>query len=122
MVKLIARKSYRSKTTGQGTIQPDGSLHLVQHVRDEGRKAYDRHWRIRQVSPGRFTGTMSEARGPVVVEQIGNRYRFRFKMKGSISIEQWLTPIAGGRSARSKVTIRKLGVTVGHSDGTIRKL
>jgi len=65
---------------------------------------------------------MSEATGPVVAEEIGGRYRFRFKMKGNLSVEQWLTPLPGGKVARSKVSIRKLGMTVGHSDGTIRKL
>ena len=52
----------------------------------------------------------------------GGRYRFRFKMKGNVSIEQWLMPQAGGKSAVSKVTIRKFGMTVGRSEGTIRKL
>ncbi len=120
-VKLITKKTYRSRTVGRGSIQDDGSLHLVQRVHDDGRPAYDRRWRIREVSPGRFTGTMSEAKGPIAVEEIRGRYRFRFKMKGGVSIEQWLTPL-GTTSAASKATIRKLGIVVGHSDGTIRKL
>lgn len=120
-VKLITKRSYRSRTVGRGSIQADGSLHLVQRVHDDGRPAYDRRWRIREVSPGRFTGTMSEAKGPIAVEEVRGRYRFRFKMKGGVSIEQWLTPM-GSTAAASKVTIRKLGIVVGHSDGTIRKL
>jgi hypothetical protein len=43
-------------------------------------------------------------------------------MKGNLAIEQWLTPMPGGRVARSKVSIRKFGMRVGSSDGTIRKL
>ena len=65
---------------------------------------------------------MSEARGPVTAQEVNGRYRFRFKMKGNIAIEQWLTPLPGGRSAASRVTIRKFGMTVGRSDGTIRKI
>ena len=122
LVKLMTKRPYRSRTTGQGRIASDGTLHLVQRVEDQGKRAYDRRWRIRQVGPNRFSGTMSEAKGPVTAQQIGGRYRFRFKMRGSISIEQWLTPIPGGRAARSTVTIRKLGMTVGHSEGMIRKL
>lgn len=121
-IKVLARKPYRSRTLGRGQIMPDGALHLVQHVEDEGRAPYDRRWQIRQVAPGRFSGTMSEARGPVTVEEVGGRYRFRFRMKGSVSVEQWLTPLPGGRSASSTIIIRKLGMTVGHSEGTIRKL
>ena len=121
-IKVIARKPYRSRTTGRGEIGPDGVLSLIQRVHEDGKAAYDRHWRIRQVGPGRFSGTMSEARGPVSAEQFGDRYRFRFKLKSNVAIEQWLTPLPGGKSALSKVTIRKFGMTVGRSEGTIRKL
>lgn len=121
-VKLVAKKPYRSRTLGRGEIRSDGSLHLVQRVQDEGRRAYDRHWRMRRVGDGQFAGTMSEAKGPVTVQEVSGRYRFRFKMKGNISIEQWLTPLPDGKSARSHITIRKLGLKVGNSDGTIRKL
>lgn len=120
-IKLIMRKSYRSRTLGDGEIA-GGVLNLVQRVHEDGKSPYSRRWRMRQVAPGRFAGTMSEARGPVTVEEIGDRYRFRFKMKGNVSIEQWLTPQPDGKSARSKLTIRKLGVTVGRSEGVIRKL
>lgn len=120
-VKIIMRKAYRSRTTGTGEID-NGVLKLVQRVNEDGKAPYERHWRMRQVGPGRYSGTMSEAIGPVVVQEIGGRYRFRFKMKGNLSIEQWLTPLPGGRSARSKISIRKLGMTVGRSEGTIRKL
>ena len=121
-VKVITKKPYRSRTIGRGEIKSDGALRLVQRVEDEGREPYDRRWQIRQIAPGRFSGIMSEAKGPVTVQEIGGRYRFRFKMKGNLSIEQWLTPHPGGRTASSKVTIRKLGMTVGHSVGTVRKL
>ena len=121
-VKIITRKPYHSRTIGVGEITPDGALYLVQRIDEEGKEPSNRSWRIRQVGPGRFSGTMSDARGPVTVEQVGDRYRFRFKMKGSIAIEQWLTPLPDGRSARSKLTIRKLGVKVGSSDGMIRKV
>ena len=120
-VKVITKKPYRSKTIGDGEISADGVLNLVQRVHEEGREPYSRRWRMRQVGPGLFSGTMSEARGPVTAEQIGGRYRFRFKMKGNVSIEQWVTPLPGGKSARTRTTIRKLGMTVGRSEGTIRK-
>lgn len=120
-IKLIMRKTYHSRTIGDGKID-DGFLNLVQRVHEDGKSPYERRWRVRQIAPGRFSGTMSEAKGPVIVEQVGGRYRFRFKLKGNVSIEQWLTPLPGGQSARSKLTIRKLGMTVGRSEGTIRKL
>ena len=65
---------------------------------------------------------MNEAAGPVVIDEIGDRFRFRFKMKGNLSVEQWITPNAGGKTGRTKLTIKKLGMTVANSEGTIRKL
>lgn len=120
-VKVLMRKPFRSKTIGDGSINA-GVLTLVQKVAEEGRAPYARRWKMRQASPGRFTGSMSEAVGPVVAEEVGGRYRFRFKMKGNLVIEQWLTPLPGGKEALSKVNIRKFGMKVGSSEGTIRKL
>jgi hypothetical protein len=65
---------------------------------------------------------MSEATGPVAIDQIGARYRFRFKMKGHLSVEQWLAPLPGGKSANNSMTVRKFGVAVGNGEGTIRKV
>ena len=121
-IKLVTKKPYRSRTVGTGQIASDGSLHLVQRVMDDGKGPFTRIWHMRSVGPRRFAGTMSEARGPVTVDEVGGRFRFRFKMKGNVSVEQWLTPMPDGRSARSTLTIRKLGMNVGSSAGTIRKL
>ena len=122
LVKLMTKKPFKSRAIGKGQIRPDGSLDLVQRVEDHGEQPRERRWRIRPIGPGRYSGTMSEAKGPVTVEEIGDRYRFRFRMEGSVFIEQWLTPLPDGRSARSVVTIRKYGIKVGSSDAVIRKL
>jgi hypothetical protein len=120
-IKVFMRKPYKSRTMGDGEIA-GGVLDLVQRVHEDGKAPYDRRWKMRQVAPGRFAGSMSEATGAVNVEQIGVRYRFQFRMKGNLSVEQWLIPLPGGASARSKLSIRKFGMTVGRSEGTIRKL
>lgn len=121
-VRIAMKKPFRSRAVGKGEIRPDGSLDLVQRVEDEGQMPRERRWRMRRVAPGRYAGTMTEARGPVTVEEVGGRYRFRFRMEGSVAVEQWLTPMPDGRSARSIVTIRKYGIKVGGSDAVIRKL
>jgi hypothetical protein len=120
-VKIVMKKPYRSHAVGRGKIRPDGMLDLVQRVEEDG-QAKERRWQIRQVGKGRYQGTMSEAKGPVTIEEVAGKFRFRFKMAGGIAVEQLLTPLPGGRSAISKVTIKKLGVTVGRSEGTVRKV
>ena len=121
-VKVAMKKPFRSRAVGKGEILADGSLLLVQRVEDQGEQPKQRRWKMRRTSPGHYTGTMTEARGPVNVEEVGGRYRFHFRMDGNIAVEQWLTPSADGRSARSQVVIRKFGVRVGGSDAVIRKL
>ena len=122
LVKVTMKKPYSSKTLGRGQILADGSLSLVQQVHDQGKPTSHRRWLIREVSPGRYTGTMSDAVGPVQIQQIGRKFLFRFRMKGKLAIEQVITPLPGGKSARSKVTVKKLGMRVATSEGTIRKL
>lgn len=121
-VKIAMKKPFRSRAIGKGEVKADGSLDLVQRVEDEGEQPRERRWRMRRVAPGRYVGTMTDARGPVTVEEVGGRYRFRFRMEGNIAVEQWLTPMPDGRSARSVVIIRKYGIRVGGSDAVIRKL
>lgn len=120
--RILMHKPVQTRSIGRGQIKPDGSLLLVQRVEDEGRTPYLRTWEIRQVGRGRFIGTMSQAAGPVLIEQVGNPYRFSFRMKGDMSVEQWLAPLPGGLSASSTMTIRKFGLAVASSTALVRKI
>jgi hypothetical protein len=119
---MVMKKPFKSRSLGRGKLLGDRSLDLVQRVEDEGRPPHERRWKIRQVGPGRFAGTMSEAVGPVTIEETPKGYRFRFKLKDNMAVEQWLMPMAGGKAARSKVTVRRFGIAVFKSDGVVRKL
>lgn len=121
IVKVLLKKPFRSHTTGQARMEPDGSLTMVQTVKDEGKPSRERRWRVRKTGPGRYSATMSDALGPVAIDKVGNRYRFKFKMKGKLAVEQWLTPLPGGASAKNSVKVRKMGVTVATTEGVIRK-
>lgn len=121
VVNVIMKKPHHVRNVGRGTIAADGSLSLVQQVREEGKPPKERVWRIRKVAPNKFTGTMSDAVGPVTIEEVGGRYRFRFKLRGGLSAEQWITPSPDGSSGQSVLTVRKLGITVARSVSTIRR-
>ena len=122
VVKVIMKKPYRSRTLGTGRIMGDGSLALLQQVYDEGQAPEQRRWKVKQVGPGRYAGTMTEAVGPVAVDEVDGRYRFKFKMKGDLFVEQWLTPDPDGNSAQSKLTVRKFGMKVASSTGYVRRI
>ena len=121
-IKVIMKKPFRSRAIGTGRILGDGSLSLAQQVFDEGEPTKQRNWKIRQIAAGQYAGTMTEAVGPVVVEEVDGKYRFKYKMKGNLSVEQWMTPLAGGTAAKSTVTVRKFGMKVASSTGIVRKL
>ena len=121
-LKVAMQRTVKTRSVNRGTIEPNGALVLVQTVQDEGKPATERRWRIYATGPGKYAGTMSEATGPVAIQQVGTRYRFRFKMKGGLSVEQWLAPLADGNRASSTITVRKLGLTVATSQATIRKV
>ena len=121
-VKVVMKRPFRSRSLGRGKMLPDRSLDLVQRVEDEGKPVFERRWKIRQVGPGRFAGTMSEAVGPVVIEYTPSGYRFQFKMKGNLAVEQWLVPQSDGERAKSRIIIRKFGIPVARSEGTIRRI
>ena len=121
-LSILMQKPKETRSRGVGTIAPNGSLNLVQRVADAGRAPYIRRWAVYQVGPGRFSGTMSEATGPVTIEQVGDRFRFRFAMKGTLLVEEWLTPLAGARSATNELTVRRFGLKVASYRGMIRKI
>ena len=121
-VKVMAKKPYRSRTMGNGRMLLDGSLALVQQVFDDGKSPAQRNWKMHQIGPGRYAGTMSDAIGPVLVEEVNGSYRFKFRMKGGVSIEQWLTPVPGVEAAKSNMTARKFGLQVATSQGIVRRI
>lgn len=122
VTKIIMKQPLKARSQGVGRIEPDGTLLLVQQVDDEGEPRKERRWRIRQVAPNRFVGTMNEAVGPVTVDRVGSRFHFRFKMKAGLAVEQWLTPLADGNSARSTIKVRKFGIAVASGDAIIRRI
>jgi len=119
--RVIAQKPYLTRSSGRGRIVNNRELVLVQHVDEVGRRQFDRYWHIRELAPGQFGGTMSEASGPVSIEKRGENYLLRFALADDVKVEQWLLPQSDAL-VRVRVTIRKYGIAVGHSQGWIRRV
>lgn len=107
---------------GRGRIEPGGALVLEQDVREGGKPVKHRRWRIAEVAPGRYAGSLSDAAGPVSGETAGNRLHLHFGMNGGLDAEQWLTLSADGRVAQNRMIVRKFGIVVARLDETIRKI
>lgn len=107
---------------GTGAPQRDGSLVLDQVVETQGKPTTTRRWVLRQVAPGRYAGTLTDAVGPVAAEASGNRLHIHYRAKGKIAIEQWLTLAPDGRAADNRLTARRFGITVARLRETITRV
>jgi hypothetical protein len=105
---------------GTGHVEGD-TLVLDQDVVEGNKPSRHRQWRIRQDAPGHFTGTLTDASGPVTATVEGNRLHIAFTMKGGFPTQQWLTLAPDGRSAHNVMIVTKLGVTVATLTEEIRK-
>ena len=119
--KVVLRAGQDVRVEGRGRMEGD-TLVLDQVVTREGTGPKPRQWRIRQTAPGRYTGTLTDAKGPITGEATGDRLHLAFTSTGGYRIDQWLQLSADGRSAQNRLVARRFGVTVAHLDETIRKL
>ncbi|RZM32067.1 MAG: DUF3833 family protein [Sphingomonas sp.] len=121
-LKIVLHAPTTTHVSSVGHVVADGTLVLDQHIEQQGKPARDRQWRIRPLGNGRYTGTLTDASGPVTGEVEGNRLHLDFPMKGGVRVDQWLTLSSDAQVAQNHLIVRKLGVTVATLDETIRKL
>jgi len=99
-----------------------GDFVMVDTVHEGDKPVRTRKWIMRQVGPGHFSGTLTDAVGPVDMIATANSATVRYKMKGGLDIVQTMTLQGDGRSMANHVVAKKIGLTFAHVDGTIRKL
>jgi hypothetical protein len=122
VIKIFLSGERQLKVRSNGRVEADGTLVLDQRVEQEGKAPEQRQWRIRKIGSGRYSGTLSDAAGPVAGEMKDNRLRLRYRMKNGLDAEQWLHLEPGGRTATNRMTVRKFGVSVATVNETIRRL
>lgn len=111
-LKEMLGKTKRTATQSVGRVDKDGWLVLDQKVMVEGDPVRQRRWRLRPTGGGKYSGTLSDAKGPVEAEVAGNTVRIRYKMKGNLKVEQLLTALPGGRAIDNRATFSKWGMKV----------
>jgi len=95
----------------------------VDTVHEGSKPVRTREWRTHQVAPGHFTGTLSDAIGPVDIVVRCNTATIRYVMSdGHLKIVEQMHLQDGGRTLSNHVVAKKFGLTFAHVDGTIRKL
>ncbi|WP_114226862.1 MULTISPECIES: DUF3833 family protein [Sphingomonas] len=104
-----------------GRRLPDGGLLLTQRIAEEGKAPRTREWIMRPAGPGRFTGSLTEAVGPVELTVEGPRAEVRYAMKKGLKVTQELALQPDGMTVLNHLEVHKLGLRVAWLDETIRK-
>lgn len=121
-LKIMTKHRQQVSVTGHGFVISDDRIVLDQDVRRGTASASHRTWHLYRVGPGRYTGTLTDATGPVTGEVAGNRLHLAFSMKGGLRAQQWLYLQPGGQVARNRMVVTKFGLPVATMDETIRRV
>lgn len=107
---------------GEGRVDAAGVLTLDQTVIEGDKPAMMRSWNFRPAAAGHYTGTLSDAAGPVAGDVSGNRLHLHFRMHGGVVADQAIDLAPDGASAHNRMTFRKFGIVVAALDETIRRV
>lgn len=121
MLKIIFQSPKHMTVDSEGHTDKDGSLVLEQVVHEPGKLPRTRYWRMRQMAPDRFEGTLTDAASPVRVDVTKDGIRIRYTGQDHLNFDQLLMPVSA-TEVRDQIRVRRFGITVARFDETIRKL
>ena len=110
------------RVDSHGTTDKEGHLLLRQIIQEGQKEPRYREWTMRRVSPGRFTGSLTDAAGPVTVRTSGPKAFIDYRMKNGVDVHQELALQPGGKIILNRLTVSKFGIQLARLEETIRKL
>jgi hypothetical protein len=120
-VSSTGRIETEARREASWSVPPARVLVVDQVVTESDKPARKRQWRLTEIAPGRYAGTLSDAISPVEARAEGNRLVITFTIKGSFAVRQELTLAPDGQSAANVMQVSKLGLTVAVLSEDIRK-
>jgi hypothetical protein len=120
-LQIITRSPRAIRVTSLGRVGADGTITVEQQIDEEGRRPRTRSWQLREVSPGRLAGELSDAAGPVTGEILPGELRLAFRMKDGMQARQRLILSQDGQSAHNILTVSRFGLRLAVLDETIRR-
>ena len=120
-LKKVFSAAQATHVVSLGKVAADGALVLDQTVRIEGDPVRNREWRLRKVSPERYEGTLSDARGPVVATVERGVLHIAYTDKSGFAFRQRVTLAPGGQQAHNVMKVRRFGLTIATVDETITR-
>ena len=122
IIRIAFHHPHKLLVDSVGGRNKEGEFVLIDNVQEEGKPARKRTWVMHPVSADHFTGSLSDAKGPVDIVVSGNSATIHYVMKdGGLKIEEQLQVQNDGTLA-NHVMARKFGMKFAQADGTIRKL
>jgi hypothetical protein len=121
ILKVIFQSPKRMTVDSEGAADKDGSLVLKQVIHEPGKPPRTRYWRMRQIAPDRFEGTLTDAASPVSVTVTKQGIRIQYTGQDHLNFDQLLTPVSA-TEVHDQIRVKRFGITVAHFEETIRKL
>jgi hypothetical protein len=122
IIKIAFHSPHELIVDSIGGHNREGQFVLIDTIQEEGKPVRKRTWVMRPAGANRYTGTLSDAVGPVDVTVAGDSATIRYTMReGHMKIEQQLKLRPDG-SLSNRAAARKLGIKFATVEGTIRRV
>jgi hypothetical protein len=122
MVKVALQRPHKLVVDTVGGRNKEGEFVLIDNVQEEGKPARKRTWVMHPVGTNRFTGVLSDAKGPVNVAVSGNSATIAYTMRdGGMKVVQQIQLQHDGTLA-NHIVAKRFGLKFAEVSGTIRKL
>jgi len=105
-----------------GLGEPDGKggLALIQRIAEQGKRPRVRRWVLHPAGPNRWSGTLTDAKGPVTVARTPADVSIRYRTHSGQDVAQTLER-RSGRGVENHLTVSKWGIRLARLDETITK-
>ncbi|MFL6829339.1 MAG: DUF3833 family protein [Sphingomicrobium sp.] len=122
VLKVALKPSAKLVVDSIGGKGDRGDFVLIDTVHEGDKPVRTRKWIMRPVGPDHYTGSLSDAVGPVDVVVRGGTATIRYTMKGGLKVTEVMQLKPDLRTMSNSVVVRKFGMKFATVDGTIRKL
>ena len=122
VMKVVLKKPVPLVVDSVGGKGDKGDFVLIDTVHEGDKPVRQRKWIMRQAGPDHFTGSLTDATGPVDIKVDGDTATISYMMKGGLKVEQELQLQRDGRTLANRVTAKKLGMKFARVEGTVRTL
>ena len=122
VLKIIMKKPAPLVVDSIGGKGDRGDFVLIDTIHEGDKPVRTRKWIMKAAGTGHYTGSLSDAVGPVDVALNARTATITYTMKGGMKVVQTLELQGDGRTLSNHVTVKKFGMKFASVDGKIRKV